>query len=380
VEFLEQVVDGPAQAWVEGLARAQNSYTLQQSQILEGRLVISGNEARLDGRWTILAPHIDDDYVTSQFHSVFLHNKVNSVEASKVALYSASIVQQDGEGLVDYLLRFKGQVWSAGLILEDNPGHMIGLIYNGLREYLKKFGYNDKRTGLMFTSVSAFEEFLTEKEGNALRMKSFSGSSSLHTPQRQNALLDPFPDPTSDEEREEDEYWDGMINAVQRAKPRGNRSGQPLAQSRSRPQVVIPRCNNAPETTVPFREVAVFLKFDSPESDWPANGIPFTGPLRGNEEPGAKPPMKDQVLNLLQVLIPKLKSDTAGLIYDKTKVNRDWQWCMLHGSTAHFTHYCPCLKKAYPDRTPEWQVAARRGARQGVNRVHTYDYPDSGEE
>jgi hypothetical protein len=131
---------------------------------------------------------------------------------------------------------------------------------------------------------------------------------------------------------------------------------------------------------VPFREVAVFLKFDSPESDWPSNGVPFNGPLRGNEEPGAKPPMKDQVLNLLKVLIPKLNSDTAGLIYDKTKVNRDWQWCMLHGSTAHFTHYCPCLKKAYPDRTPEWQVAARRGARQGVNRVHTYDYPDSGEE
>jgi hypothetical protein len=373
VEFLEMSVEGPGQAWADGLSREYSRYVLQQTQEKAGDLLVINQEATYQGKPVSLAPAITEEYVLADFHKQFMHNKVNQVEASQVSLFGGSLTQGPKESFADFILRFKAKVWDANLVLEENHKQMISLVYRGLQPYLQQWGYNERKTGALFETFASYEEFLTEKEATVLRMKHFQGltpglplkvarfqtTASHHDramePQFDRAMEPQFEDDFSDyhvDPEEEDYYSSGMINAL------GSR--QPVRQQRTpstAQQVTIPGPTVGSQSImVRKRDVAFFLKFATDSTDWPSNGTPFSGPLKSNEVAGARPGIKEQVMQLMKFLRPTIQDATVTGIFDTAKAhNRDWVWCIFHGSTAHHTHKCPCLAKAFPARTPMYE-------------------------
>jgi hypothetical protein len=324
--------------------------------------MIINNQAVYQGKPVSLAPPITEEYILAQFHQVFLHNKVNQVEASKVSLFGGSLSQAPKESLSDYLLRFKAKVWDANLVLEDNPVQMISLVYHGLQPYLKQHGFNSRKTNAMFESFTLYEEFLTEKESIVLRMKDFQGPSTgmplrvapvrARGPHYEDRAIEPqyeddYGTDLDFDKEEEDYYTTGMVNALGSRQPARQKRTPSIPQ-----QVTIPGPSGSKAIVVRKRDVAFFLTFANDSADWPSNGTPFSGPLKDNTVPGSRPSHKDQVHQLMKFLRPTIQDSTVFGIYDTAKAhNREWVWCILHGSEHHHTHLCPCLLKAFPART-----------------------------
>ena len=359
IEFLEGAVEGPGQAWADGLSRAYSTYILQQTQIRSGDILIMNGQATFQGKHITLIPELTEEYITTNFHREFLHNKSNEVEDSMVSLYGGVMSQLPKESLRDYLLRFKGKVWDANLVLEDNAKQMISLVYNGLQPYLKQHGFKAKKGNAIFETFFLYEEFLIEKEATAIRLKDF-GVSSPALPIRHVAPVFRDRDAWAEytevdfEDEEEDYYAHGMINALRPQlrssiqKPKGRVPPTPL-------QVTIPGPAGKPALIVKKREVAFYLNFANDSADWPLNGTPFSAPLKDPTAPGSRPRYKEQVLMLMKFLRPTVSEAIVTSIFETAKAyNRDWVWCILHGSEAHHTHHCPCLLKAFPNRPGEY--------------------------
>jgi hypothetical protein len=376
VEFLGWCVEGPAISWVKSLAREHARAALQRTQIESGDIIVINGQATSQGRIVHLSPNLTDTLITTRFHEVFLHNKVNEVESSEVRLYSQTVVQGPDDSLRTYLLKFKAQIWDAGLIIEDQQSLFISLLYNGLRPYLKGMGYRDAKSNARYSTFSDYEAFLTDKEATILLKRSLTPTPPQAS--RVHHLLQHSPT-YSDEDMEAD-YDDlygpdtGMLNAFQ------PRSGSKKEPRKPPVQVIIPGRNGNPPMTVPKRNVAFYLRFETPESDWPQSGTPFTAPLKDNTEKGTKPPIKTQVTMLMKYLVPKIQEETVHAVYDLSKLhNPEWQWCILHGSLAHATHNCPCIKKAFPDRSTEYRKAVK-DYKSGVRRLQAGEVSESDDE
>jgi hypothetical protein len=362
IEFLEDNVDGPGQAWAEGLSREHAKFTLQQAQINSGDLLVLDGQASLLGKPVTLALPVTEVSVLESFHASFLHNKVSQVQASQVSLFGGAMSQSPKEPLADFLLRFKAKVWDANLILEDSPAQMISLLYHGLLPYLRQHGFNNRKTSVMFLTFAEYEEFLTEKESTVIRMRDFAHfqvtTPAPPTPMRVAPLLDAEPaydlqdDYYLDEyfDKEEEEYYSGMLNALGTG-PR--RSTQQKPKPSAAQVVSIPgKTPGSKPIEVRKRDIAFYLRFADDSADWPLNGTPFAGALKDNTVAGSRPSHREQVTQLMKFLRPSIQDATCTGVFDTAKAhNRDWVWCILHGSTHHHTHMCPCLLKAFPART-----------------------------
>ncbi len=382
VEFLEGACEGPGQAWSDGLSRAYSLYVLQQTQLQSGEILIMNGQAMQQGKPVTLIPALTAEYITTNFHQTFLHNKSNAVEDHMVSLYGGCIVQSPKESLCDYILRFKSKVWDANLVLEANPHQMISLLYTGLLPYLKHYGCKAKKGNAIFETFFMYEEFLTEKDASATRLRE-CGIASPGLPIRHVAPV--FHDRDFDlvdydcSEEEDDYYTRGMINAV-RPQTRPSNLKAKNRVSPTSPQVIIPGPPGKSSITVRKRDVAFFLNFADDSADWPLNGTPFSEALKDPDAPGPRPKYKEQVLLLMKYLRPTISDAVVGGIFDTAKAhNRDWVWCILHGSTAHHTHLCPCLQKAFPPKGADHHHAKVRFKNQQYA-AYLAAHPNSGEE
>jgi hypothetical protein len=388
IEFLDNSVEGPGQAWAEGLSREHSRYTLQQAQINSGDIIVMNYQATSQGKPVTLASQVTEEFVLESFHQSFLHNKVNQVEAAQVSLFGGALSQAPKEPLSDYLLRFKAKVWEASLILEETPLQMISLLYKGLLPHLKQHGFNDKKHNKLFVTFAAYEEFLTEKESTFIRMRGFAhfqvSTPAPGTPLRiapvrasepvYNLVDDSYFDEYFDQE--EEEYYSGMLNALG---PRRSAQQKPKPSASQVVSIPGPTVGSQP-IEVRKRDIAFFLKFADDSADWPLNGTPFSGPLKDNTVPGSRPSHRDQVTQLMKFLRPSIQDATCTAVFDTAKAhNRAWVWCILHGSTAHHTHLCPCLLKAFPARTKAYN-RDKTEYKQHVNLMRRQEGAYSGEE
>jgi hypothetical protein len=191
--------------------------------------------------------------------------------------------------------------------------------------------------------------------------------------------IEPEDAPSEDLFSDEEEaafYGGGMLNAFQ---SRGKKVPTPRPAP---PQVTIPGVRGGPSLTVKRRDISFYLKFASNDADWPSNVPPVVAPLKDPSTSGAKPAYKEQVVMLLKHMRPNIQETTITNIYDTAKAhNRDWVWCILHGCEGHHhTHRCPCLLKAFPDRSEAYQREKRQFQRGAVQRLQYADGAASGEE
>jgi hypothetical protein len=371
LEFLETVVEGPGQAWAEGLSREHNRYVLQQVQKASGDLVVVNNQALHLGEPCSLAAPVTEERILSHFHQQFLHNSINKVEAAKVSLFGGAMTQGLKEPLSDFLLRFKAKVWDAGLVIEDTPAHMISLVYLALQPYLKQHGFNSRKTNSLFKTFALYEEFLTEKEAIVIRIRDFAVPLPTGLPGRVARVYPSYARPHEDsseppleddydivdyDQEEQDFYGHGMVNALGSRPPaRPKRTSFTPASATAAPQVTIPGPPGQQAIVVKKNQIAFFLSFAGDSADWPSNGKPFVTALRDQNAPGGRPKIKDQVIQLMHFIRPTVPEATVISVFETAKAhNRDWKWCIFHGSEDHHTHKCPCLLKAFPDRTPAY--------------------------
>jgi hypothetical protein len=167
-------------------------------------------------------------------------------------------------------------------------------------------------------------------------------------------------DEVEDEGEYEDDGTDGemMVNAVRQGRDQGrpalrkganNTQGRYTSGRTPLPALTVTYQNPAgQQVTMPANDAKLPFSFGS-DPVWPT-GFVFSPDMT----PPAMTRMSnaDCVLKAVQVMDPGLSAARTLTVFNRMRnpdtVNPHWNWCIIHGSTAHTTMDCPCVTQLCP--------------------------------
>jgi hypothetical protein len=380
LDYLQDVTAGSAKIWVDNLLNRQSEYILQQSLMTNGGMTYHDSTGlwMQSGRPVALVEDITDTVVVTDFSRHFMTNLQDKADQAKVALFrGTACVQGPSDTVGDYLIAFQAACWTVKYDRTADPFHTITLINGGLKPALQKLGFLDKHGGgKVFPTEEKYVEFLMAEECKAAQYQSAAGSTQQTTfplasnkpfyPQTAGRvhmlteddtvvedLLDRFDEEADyDDEGELEEDVEGMVCGIRQGKPRPRndrqsggyrgKSGGAAAPARDTVSVTGPRGESL---IMPKRDFALPFIFPLPTDVWP-EGFTFTTSMIP-----ANPPFSlgDRILKAVSIMNPSMSmSRVFGTLARVTAQSPTWQWCMIHGCTAHSTRDCPCVHQLCP--------------------------------
>jgi hypothetical protein len=381
LDYLQDVTSGSAKIWVDNLLNRQGEHILQQSLMASGGMTYHDSTGlwMQAGRPVTLVEDITDTVVVTDFSRHFMTNLQDKADQAKVALFRGTWGSQGQNDTVgDYLIAFQAACWTAKYDRTADPFHTITLINSGLKPALQKLGFLDKHGGgKVWPTEEKYVEFLMAEECKAAQYQMAAGSTQQTTfplannkpfyPQTAGRvhmlteddtvvedLLDRFDEEADyDDEGELEDDVEGMVCGIRQGKPNRPRndrqsggyrgkSGSTAAPARDTISVTGPKGESL---TLPKRDFALPFNFALPTDVWP-EGFTFNTSMMPANLPFS---LGDRILKAVSIMNPSMSmSRVFGTLARVSAQSPTWQWCMVHGCTAHSTRDCPCIHQLCP--------------------------------